>query len=61
MDKVFELVVSLRRDQSEEPAATLASESRFGLGAAIFTANIRKARNLAEQRIKPDQGQSILS
>ncbi|WP_413744327.1 aldehyde dehydrogenase family protein [Synechococcus sp. MIT S9451] len=60
-DKVFEPVVSLRRDQSEEQAATLASESRFSLGAAIVTANIRKARNLAEQRIKLDQWQSILS
>ena len=50
-DKVFEPVVSLRRDQSEEQAATLASESRFDLGAAIFTANIRNTRNLTEQRI----------
>ena len=61
MDKVLKPVVSLRRDQSEEQAATLASESRFCLGAAIVTANIRKARNLEEQRIKLDQWQSILS
>ncbi len=48
---MFGSVVSRRRAQSEEQAATLASKSRFGLGAAISTANIRNARNLAEQQI----------
>ncbi|RZO14228.1 MAG: hypothetical protein EVB08_03515 [Synechococcus sp. MED-G135] len=50
-DKVFEPVVSLRRDQSEEQAATLASESRFGLGAAIVTATLARLATLQNREL----------
>ena len=51
-DEVFGPVVSLIRARDEEEALTLAAESRFGLGAAIFTAREDHARHLAAERIE---------
>ena len=51
-DEVFGPVVSLIRASDEEHALELAAESRFGLGAAIFTARQDHAQNLAAERIE---------
>jgi len=51
-DEVFGPVVSLIRASDEEHALELAAESRFGLGAAIFTARQDHAHHLAAERIE---------
>ena len=51
-EEVFGPVVSLIRASDEEQALELAAESRFGLGAAIFTARQEHAQHLAAERIE---------
>ena len=51
-DEVFGPVVSLIRASDEEHALELAAQSRFGLGAAIFTARQDHAQHLAAERIE---------
>ncbi len=46
-DEIFGPVLSLVRAKHDEHAIELASETRFGLGAAIFSTNMAKARRIA--------------
>ena len=51
-DEVFGPVVSLVRAKDETEAIALANMSRFGLGAAIFSANRSRALALASQQLQ---------
>ena len=51
-DLVFGPVVTLIRASDEKEALNLAAMSRFGLGAAIFTAREDHARRLASECIE---------
>jgi succinate-semialdehyde dehydrogenase/glutarate-semialdehyde dehydrogenase len=51
-DELFGPVASLIRVKSEAEAIRVANATSFGLGAAIFTTNIAKAKQLAENEIE---------
>ncbi|MDC3246473.1 NAD-dependent succinate-semialdehyde dehydrogenase [Candidatus Marinimicrobia bacterium] len=50
-EEIFGPVFSLVRAKSEEEAIKLANLSKYGLGAAIFTQNIEKAEEIANQKL----------
>ena len=51
-DEIFGPVLSLVHANNDEHAIELASETRFGLGAAIFSANVAKAQRIAIEDIE---------
>lgn len=51
-DEIFGPVVSLVRAKDDQHAIELASNTRFGLGAAIFSANITNAKRIAVEEIE---------
>lgn len=51
-DELFGPVASLIRVKSEAEAIRVANATSFGLGAAIFTSNIARAKQLAENEIE---------
>ena len=51
-DEIFGPVLSLVRAKHDEHAIELASDTRFGLGAAIFSANVAKAQRIAIEDIE---------
>ncbi len=51
-DEIFGPVLSLVRADHDEHAVELASETRFGLGAAIFSANTANAQRIAIEEIE---------
>ena len=51
-DEIFGPVLSLVRAEHDKHAIELASETRFGLGAAIFSANTANAKRIAIEEIE---------
>ena len=51
-DEIFGPVLSVVRAKNDEHAVELASETRFGLGAAIFSANTANAQRIAIEEIE---------
>ncbi len=51
-DEIFGPVLSLVRAEHDDHAIELASETRFGLGAAIFSANTANAQRIAIENIE---------
>ena len=51
-DEIFGPVLSLVHAKHDEHAIELASDTRFGLGAAIFSANVAKAQRIAIEDIE---------
>ncbi len=50
-EEIFGPVMTLVRASSEEAGIKLANQSEFGLGAAVFTKNIRKGEMIASQQL----------
>ncbi len=50
-DEIFGPVAAIIEADDEADAIRIANDSRFGLGAAVFSRNIDRARNIAETRI----------
>jgi succinate-semialdehyde dehydrogenase/glutarate-semialdehyde dehydrogenase len=50
-DEIFGPVASIIRAKNEKHAIQLANSSRFGLGAAIFTSDIKKGRSIARDQL----------
>lgn len=50
-DEIFGPVASIIRAQNEKHAIQLANNSRFGLGAAIFTSDIKKGMSIARDQL----------
>jgi succinate-semialdehyde dehydrogenase/glutarate-semialdehyde dehydrogenase len=51
-EELFGPVAALIRARSEEEALTLANQSRFGLGAAVFTRDIERGTKIAAERLQ---------
>ena len=51
-DEIFGPVLSLVRAENDKHAIELASETRFGMGAAIFSANTAYAKRIAVEDIE---------
>ena len=50
-EEIFGPVAAIIEADDEEDAVRIANDSRFGLGAAVFSKDIDRARNIAENRI----------
>ena len=50
-DEIFGPVMSFIRVTDEEEAIQVANDTRFGLGGAVFTRNIERGLNIAENKI----------
>ncbi len=50
-EELFGPVASIISVKNEEEAITLANQSQFGLGAAVFTTNKKRGRKIAEEKI----------
>ncbi len=51
-DELFGPVASIIAASTEEEAIQLANQSLFGLGAAVFTKNVKKGKKIAEEQIQ---------
>lgn len=51
-DELFGPVAALIRARSDEEAITLANQSMFGLGAAIFTTDVKRGAKIAAERLQ---------
>ncbi len=51
-EELFGPVASIIRAENEEEAIKIANDSKFGLGAAVFSENIEKAEKLAREEVQ---------
>ena len=51
-DEIFGPVFSIIKAKNDKEAIFLANESKFGLGAAVFTSNIKRGEKIANEKIK---------